>query len=98
MRHGQFSAAVSFLFIGLLFTIVATIFGVLNAFSNPIEFITGIDGLIIWHDVAGMAQNVSFYHITLRNILKRSKNISVSCSFTRNYKQAQHFFFFYFLF
>ena len=61
MRYGPYVATIVLLFFALFITIGATIFGVINAFSNPIEWYTGVYGLLVWHGVAGKYhENSSF--------------------------------------
>lgn len=55
MSHSSWGATVAFLVIGVVFTLVASVMGGLNAFSNPIEMIVGVHGLLIWNSVAGEA-------------------------------------------
>ena len=39
--------------LGLLFTVASVIFGSLNAFSNPIQTVMAVPGLLVWNGVAG---------------------------------------------
>jgi hypothetical protein len=54
MLYGPWVATIFFLIIGLIFTIVSSIFGVLNAFGSPIETIVGVYGLFAWNAIAGI--------------------------------------------
>lgn len=62
MNKGTWASTIAFLIIGLVFTVVASIFAALNAFSNPIETIVGVHGLIAWNAIAGTQ---SIYHLFL---------------------------------
>ena len=59
MRKAIYTMSISFLVIGLIWTIVSIIFGVLNAFSNPIRWIVSYYGLLIWNGIACFAYFVT---------------------------------------
>jgi hypothetical protein len=42
-----------FLILALVFTGVSMLFGALNAFSNPIQTIFSVYGLVVWNALAG---------------------------------------------
>ena len=59
MRKSTYSMSITFIVIGILWTIVAIIFAVLNAFSNPIQWIVSYYGLLIWNGAAAFCYFVA---------------------------------------
>lgn len=53
LRFGSFVSTIFFIFVGLVFTVVTFVFSAINSFSNPIETIRGVHGLVVWNGVAG---------------------------------------------
>lgn len=49
---GLFATVGVLLILGLIFTLLAGILGVFNAFSNPIEWYTGVYGLLVLHSIS----------------------------------------------
>lgn len=56
---GLFATVGVLLILGLIFTLLAGILGVFNAFSNPIEWYTGVYGLLVLHSISGEQSNIS---------------------------------------
>ena len=79
MSKGTWASTVAFLIIGLIFTIVSSIMGGLNAFSNPIEWIVGVHGLLIWNSVAGEYRLANIHN--LMNIVYGTLFILAFCYF-----------------
>ena len=52
MKYGTYVSTIFFLSLGLLFTIVAQIFSVLNVCHTPIDLIYGTHGLVAWNAIA----------------------------------------------
>ena len=59
MRKGTYTMSIVFIVIGILWTITAIIFGVLNAFSNPIRWLVSFYGLLIWNGAASFCYFVT---------------------------------------
>ncbi len=53
MRQWTWTMTILFLVVGVIFTVVSSIFGVMNAFSNPISTILSVYGLVLWNGIAG---------------------------------------------
>lgn len=66
MRKSTYVMTMLFLIVGLIWTIVAIIFAVLNAFSNPIQWIVSYYGLLVWNGIATFC-----YFVVVR---KKKKN------------------------
>ncbi|TRY76794.1 hypothetical protein TCAL_07416 [Tigriopus californicus] len=49
---GLFATVGMFLILGLIFTLLSGLLGVFNAFSNPIEWYTGLYGLVVLHSIS----------------------------------------------
>ena len=82
MKKATWGASVAFLVIGLIFTLVSSIMGGLNAFSNPIEWIVGVHGLLIWNSIAGTwLYIVKVITATLRRYFNFALQLSVTLWF-----------------
>ena len=57
MKYGTYISTIFFLSLGLLFTIVAQIFSVLNVCHTPIDLIYGTHGLVAWNAFASKSQH-----------------------------------------
>ena len=55
VRQGMLITTQVFLVVGLLFTFINIVFTVLNIAHNPVSAIVGIDGLVAWNFIAGIA-------------------------------------------
>lgn len=53
MRKSTWLLSIFFLILGVLFTVGCSILGAVNAFSNPIQTILSVYGLVLWNGVAG---------------------------------------------
>ena len=70
MKYGTYISTIFFLSLGLLFTIVAQIFSVLNVCHTPIDLIYGTHGLVAWNAFASKQRVVS---VLTQDQLKRVK-------------------------
>ena len=52
-NHGLWGSTIAFMVVAMAWGIVAVSFAALNAYTRPIEVITGPAGLYVWNSVAG---------------------------------------------
>ena len=60
MRKGTWISTIMFLLLGILFTVVCSVFGVMNAFSNPINTLFSVYGLVLWNGIAGTVEHTRY--------------------------------------
>lgn len=52
MIYSVWMATIGTLCAAIVFTIIVVVFGIINTAVTPVEFITGVPGLYVWHGIA----------------------------------------------
>ena len=74
MSFGLWLFTVLSIGIAIFFTIISSIFAIINTVFTPIEVVTGIRGLFLWNGFAGKLNSSHTCHFLLTMMLKYHSN------------------------